>query len=384
MGPTGDAVNVIQIHPTRRCNLRCRHCYSTSGPEHDADLPVEAIESLLAEAAPEGYNAIGLSGGEPLTYRPLPRLLETARALGYVTTVTTNGLLLDTRRLGRLVPHLSLLAISIDGVPDSHDRMRAMPGAFDRMRARLRLVRDAGVPFGFIFTLTLGNLGELAWVADFAADEGAALLQVHPLEQAGRAREYALLPPDDLELAYGFLEVARLQERHRGRLELQYDVADRTLIEREPGRAFAVATPPDAHARPLATLVSPLVVQDDGWVVPVQHGFGTRHAIARLDDGPFGTQAARWKRERCAGFFDLSREVWNTLRPAPPHLPFTNWYAAITTASRRGQEVMQVVMPPRRRARSDHPPSRLPRGAPPPDTSSPRSAMAPRPSRSRA
>jgi len=338
MGPTGDAVNVIQIHPTLRCNLRCRHCYSTSGPEHRAELDPAGIESMLADAAREGFNAVGFSGGEPLVYKPLARVLQAARASGYVTTVTTNGTLLEERRLAPLAPHLSLLAISIDGVPDSHDHLRAAKGSFERMRAGLDTVRALGLPFGFIFTLTMSNLPELEWVAGFALEQGARLLQIHPLESVGRAQESGLHPPDDLELSFAFLEVARLQAQLAGRLTLQFDVADRTLIAREPSRAFAAPMSESAEAiaaMPLASLVSPLVVQEDGWIVPLQHGFSTALAVGHLDQGAFAEQAARWKRERHGGFRALAREAWDGMRQSPEHLPFTNWYAAITGASRR-------------------------------------------------
>jgi hypothetical protein len=225
--------------------------------------------------------------------------------------------------------------------------MRNRAHAFEQMRARLDLLRAAGVPFGFIFTLTMDNLPELDWVAGFATAEGARLLQIHPLEQVGRAREYELRPPDDLELSYGFLEVARLQREYQGRLTLQYDVADRQLIAREPCRAFAgpaVSAEVAADAR-LAALVSPLVVQEDGWVVPIQHGFATAHAIARLDRGPFRAQAAHWKRERYPRFRHLAARVWEDMRDAPEHLPFTNWYAAITTASARQRSTRPLPTP---------------------------------------
>ena len=349
MGPTGDLVNVIQIHPTRKCNLRCQHCYSTSGPEYDTELAVAPLEAFLVDAAREGFNAVGFSGGEPLVYRDLPRVLESARKLGFYTTVTTNGLLLNPRTIKPLAPHVNLVAISVDGIPASHDRMRAKPKAFARMRRNLDHLRASAVPFGFIFTLTLENLDELAWVAEFAVTEGARLLQIHPLERAGRARDYALWPPDDLELSFAFMEVARLQRRHGERLTLQLDVADRTLIAQQPCRAFALpepAAPPD-EALPLASFVSPLVVQEDGWIVPVQHGFATAHALGRLGEEPFAHQAARWKRERYGRFLALSRGVWDQLRDSPSHLPFTNWYAAITNASLGAKDLIPLRSPRR-------------------------------------
>ena len=338
MGPTG-TVNVIQIHPTLRCNLRCQHCYSSSGPEARAELSAAVLEEFLGEAAEEGFNAVGISGGEPLTYGPLARLLAAARAHGFFTSVTTNGSLATPARLAAIAPHLSLLALSIDGAEASHDALRGA-GSFQRMLKHLADVRSAKLPFGFIFTLTRTNLHELAGVAEIAVAQGASMLQIHPLERVGRAREYTLFPPDDLELAYAFMEVARLQAKFACRLVFQLDVADRPLIEREPCRAFAIPTPDLAGIEdvPLASLVSPLVVQEDGHVVPIQHGFGNRFAIARLGDGSFRHQAARWKRQEYPRFLELTRRVWTELRAAPAHLPFTNWYAAVCERSRGMRE----------------------------------------------
>ena len=99
-----------------------------------------------------------------------------------------------------------LLAISLDGVPDSHNRMRNAPHAFAHMKANLDGVRKTGIPFGFIFTLTLSNLHELPWVTRFAVEQGAALLQIHPLEEVGRGRTaLAGMRSDDVEAAFAYL-----------------------------------------------------------------------------------------------------------------------------------------------------------------------------------
>ena len=335
MGPIGDAVRIIQLHPSLRCNLACLHCYSSSSPEASTSLPVETIERFLAEAALEGFNAVALSGGEPLLYPALPRLLQSARELGYAATLTTNALALNEAKLASIAPYLTLVAISLDGTQESHDRLRARPGAFARMRRKLPLLRAAGIRFGFIFTLTMHNLHELDEIATFAVAEGAGLLQVHPLEATGRATETALDPPDELEMSYAFLEVARLQQKYP-ELTLQYDVADRLLVEREPCRAYLVPTPPAEAAEntPLGDLLSSLVVQSDGWIVPVQYGFSTRYAIGRLGEGRcFRDQAARWKRERLGQFHELASATWARIGPGAGHLPFTNWYAGMTATS---------------------------------------------------
>jgi Fe-coproporphyrin III synthase len=92
-GPTG-STRVIQIHPTLRCNLFCAHCYSSSGPASHTELDREIVLGLVKDAAQLGYNVVGISGGEPLLYRPLPDVLGEARRQGLATTVTTNGMML--------------------------------------------------------------------------------------------------------------------------------------------------------------------------------------------------------------------------------------------------------------------------------------------------
>ena len=48
----------LQVHPSRRCNLRCRHCYSSSGPEQTGALPVELLADVVRDAAELGYGEV--------------------------------------------------------------------------------------------------------------------------------------------------------------------------------------------------------------------------------------------------------------------------------------------------------------------------------------
>jgi MoaA/NifB/PqqE/SkfB family radical SAM enzyme len=323
---------ILQIHPTRRCNLACLHCYSLSGPEERGELPAALLAGALADAAAEGYAVASFSGGEPLLYRPLPELLAHARGLGMVTTVTTNGMLLDARRLAALAGAVDLLAISLDGVPASHDRMRAHSRAFATMASRLAGLRASGIPFGFLFTLTQHNLHELEWVASFALGEGARLLQIHPLEAAGRAAvELPAAPPDGIEGSYAFLLAARLQEAVGERLQVQLDLVSRRAMAGQPNLFFA-GEEAGGPVGPLAERVRPLVIEADGAVVPVEHGFARSLALGNLHQAPLRELAERWLAERYPAFRRLCRRAFEAATTGGD-APVADWSAALRAAA---------------------------------------------------
>lgn len=343
MGPTGGS-NVIQVHPTRRCNLQCLHCYSSSGPRENATLDVALLARAVGDAAGEGYDVLSVSGGEPLLYPDLRALLATAKRHGLRTAVTTNGMLLDDRRLSALAGVTDLLAISLDGEPASHDRIRANPRAFSTMRRRLPALRASGVPFGFIFTLTQHNLHELDWVARFARDEGAGLLQIHPLESVGRATTSELMGagPDRIEASFAFLEAARIRAESNGELNVQVDLSHGPSLLRQPHRVYAGELDeggPEDIDRPLAEAISPLIVETDGTVVPLMYGFARAYALGNLRRSPLRALARAWRRDTLPRFRALCRRVLHQsagggASDGDASRPFFNWYEEMRSASR--------------------------------------------------
>jgi MoaA/NifB/PqqE/SkfB family radical SAM enzyme len=339
-GPTGDEYRVLQVHVSRRCNLECLHCYSSSGPGFHDELTAEVLCSAITDAAAEGYNVVGISGGEPLMYRPLRQVLLHARALDLITTVTTNGMLLDRRRIASLTGAANLIAISLDGVPSSHNAMRGNPRAFETMARNLPALREAGIPFGFIFTLTQHNLNELVWVADFALREGAKLLQIHPLEGVGRAQDGLTGSiPDATELSYAVLAVARIQTLVGEHMRVQLDVAGREAIAEDPDRVFAGHAGYRLDAR-LAEMLSPLIIETNGDVVPVEYSFGGDLSLGNLRDAPLRVLADRWKLEKLPLFQRLCRQVHAAATTgAKPDV--LNWYELIARQAAANGSVNQ-------------------------------------------
>ncbi|MCA1592170.1 MAG: radical SAM protein [Acidobacteria bacterium] len=339
--PTGCS-RIIQIHPTRRCNLRCLHCYSSSGPEERDELAPALLRAALTDAAEAGYNVASFSGGEPLLYTHLREVLDHAHVCGMLTTVTTNGMLLDRRRLRMLDGGADLVAVSLDGKPESHNTIRASKRAFDAMASHLDALRATGIPFGFIFTLTQYNLDELEWVADFALEQGARLLQIHPLEDVGRAqRKMPGERPDAVESAYAYIEALRTQELAGGRMTVQIDLLDRESLEVNASRLFADELREDAQSCPFSELVSPLVIEPDGAVVPIHYGFAREYGLGDLQEASLGELMKRWRLERLNQFRGLCRRVFDEAS-AQTGLPFFNWYETLGETAARGSSQSTV------------------------------------------
>jgi MoaA/NifB/PqqE/SkfB family radical SAM enzyme len=209
------------------------------------------------------------------------------------------------------------------------------------MARNVKTVRAAKIPFGFIFALTLYNLHELAWVAQFAVDEGATLLQVHPLEEEGRAgEELQGAAPDEEELAHAFVEVARLQSLHSGRLAIQFDAADRESLAENPSRGFAMSPSAAAAKLPLSSLVAPLVLEHDGTLTPFQYGVSRDYRIGDSLCPGFGDQITSWKSTGYPKLLDLCSRVYEQkMDPRRYRYPFFNWYSAVLRESKQDRFV---------------------------------------------
>ncbi|GAA1304739.1 radical SAM protein [Saccharothrix xinjiangensis] len=325
MGRTGGRA-VLQVHPTRLCNLRCRHCYSSSGPDVAESVPITVLSGVVRDAAELGYDVLNVSGGEPFLYPELPALLRSAREAGMRTTVTTNGVALSQRRIGVVRGLVDLVAVSLDGDRPTHDRIRDQEGCFDKALAGIRRLTEAGIPVGVVTTLTQGNATQLGEVAVAAAGSGALLLQVHPLEPEGAAnRLMSGERPDAVELAYAAVELGRIAEEHG--LAVQLDAVPRTVLARSP-RAFMAAPVDDGS--PLGHWLTPLVVEANGAAVPVSYGFDRRYGLGNVQDRPLADLARSWDP---APFLALCRATWQRLLDGRTG-PLVTWYGHLVRASR--------------------------------------------------
>jgi MoaA/NifB/PqqE/SkfB family radical SAM enzyme len=324
---------ILQIHPSLWCNLRCRHCYSESSPQMRMQLDPEYVRAAISDAAAMGYKVVSVSGGEPFLYRELPTVLRHARSLGLRTTVTTNGYFLKEQRLSELVGLLDVLAISVDGPPEMHNQIRGSSQAFARMQAGLENLRKAGINFGFIHTATRNNWDHLPWVAEFASSEGGKLLQIHPLELAGRAisemREHSV---GDSLLAKIYLLAFALTAKYGDSMRIQCDLMHREHAISNPELIYASKSWGTTAKLP-SDLLGLIVLEPDGTVIPLSYGFSRTYQLGNIKNKTLREGWKEFARERYLQFRRLCRKVFDFVsRPDGPEL--FNWHELIVASSR--------------------------------------------------
>jgi MoaA/NifB/PqqE/SkfB family radical SAM enzyme len=140
---------MTNFYLTKGCNLRCRYCYP---PGDEPSLPVGEAVALLDKIRPHNP-ALNITGGEPLLYPGISRVLRRARDLGFrPLLLSTNGLLLD--RIANDLDAVDHVVISLDS-PDApiNDMMCGVPGATGAVLASIRHAAELSRRHGFALSL---------------------------------------------------------------------------------------------------------------------------------------------------------------------------------------------------------------------------------------
>ena len=182
---------ILVFNSTRRCNLRCLHCYSASdGCNAGYELSTEQAKTLLSQL-PEANVPVALfSGGEPLLRADLFELLDEAKKLDLRTVISTNGTLIDEEKAEKFAAAgLGYAGISLDGPEPFHDEFRQKSGSFRAALKGMENCRKFGVKTGLRFTVTKENAKYVSDVFDIAAEAGIRRICFYHLIRTGRAEQ---------------------------------------------------------------------------------------------------------------------------------------------------------------------------------------------------
>jgi len=182
---------VVVWNVTRRCNLKCVHCYAhAKNTAFDNELSTEQGKELINDLAGFGSPVMLFSGGEPLVRKDLPQLAAYAVEKGMRAVISTNGTLI-TPTMARTLKEigLSYVGISLDGMQEVNDRFRGVNGAFKSALEGIKNSQEAGIKVGLRFTVNKFNVDEIPKIFQLLEDMDIPRVCFYHLVYAGRGSE---------------------------------------------------------------------------------------------------------------------------------------------------------------------------------------------------
>jgi MoaA/NifB/PqqE/SkfB family radical SAM enzyme len=131
----------VMMFVTSRCDARCRYCFYWRNLNRNVDdeLSIDEIDALARSIGP--ILQVTLTGGSPELREDLPEVARSfsrhCRPAGM--TICMNGfhterILSQVDDVLRTCPEQKLnVGLPLDGIGEEHDRLRGLPGLFDRL-----------------------------------------------------------------------------------------------------------------------------------------------------------------------------------------------------------------------------------------------------------
>lgn len=199
---------------TLKCNLACSHCGSRAGDARDNELTTEEALDLVHQLAEVGITEVTLIGGEAYLRPDWLQIAEEINKCGMTATMTTGGYGISAETARRMKDvGIAQVSVSIDGLRESHDKLRGKPGSWDFCFRTMEHFRNAGVSFGCNTQINRLTAHELPHLYELIRDAGGVGWQIQLTVPMGNAADNSemLLQPFELVDLYPML--AYLMER---------------------------------------------------------------------------------------------------------------------------------------------------------------------------
>jgi radical SAM protein with 4Fe4S-binding SPASM domain len=190
---------------TRRCNLRCVHCRSSSQLEVEGhpDFSLDEAKRVLDDIRSYASPVVVLSGGEPLLRPDVFDIASYGTTLGLRMCLATNGSLVTADTCRQIIESgIRMVSLSLDGSTAAvHDDFRNQPGAFDGVMNAIRLFNAHNIDFLVNSSFTRRNQDEAPKIYQLVKSLGATAWYLFMIVPTGRGEEIMaeLIPPDEYE-----------------------------------------------------------------------------------------------------------------------------------------------------------------------------------------
>jgi MoaA/NifB/PqqE/SkfB family radical SAM enzyme len=207
----------------RACNLKCDFCLV---PDGSFGLPLATTARIAHELIAAGVGKIMLSGGEPLLYKPIDRIIEYLADAGALVKILTNGTV-HRPEIFSLIDRYGSIEVSVSmesARREVNNRIFGREWAHDRILATVERVPPARLHLNVVCSSL--NRDEIPELIDWAAEKRLGSLSLINIFQnpatAGRfVDDCAVHRLSDAEQDKILELVRRKRREHEGRLAIR-------------------------------------------------------------------------------------------------------------------------------------------------------------------
>ena len=149
---------LCNYYVTYRCNAACGFCDIWEKPS--PYITLEQAQQNFTDLKRLGVKIIDFTGGEPLLHPHIHELLALAKSMGFITTLTTNGLLYP-KKAESIKGLVDMLHFSLDSsLKEEHDAWRKV-ACFDFVMESIQIAKQLGERPDILFTVFPYNLAQI-------------------------------------------------------------------------------------------------------------------------------------------------------------------------------------------------------------------------------
>ncbi|MCW3997420.1 MAG: radical SAM protein, partial [Candidatus Bathyarchaeota archaeon] len=180
---------VLSWNITRKCNLKCSHCYiNATTKELKNELTTFEAKNLINQISEVSRPLLILSGGEPLLRSDVFELIKYGVLKELKMGLGSNGSLIDSNVAYNLKKAgISTVSISLDSCkPNLHDQFRAVAGSWKKAVNAIQVLRENNVLVQVNTTVTQQNYEEIDEIMTLAENLGVENFHLFFLVPTGR------------------------------------------------------------------------------------------------------------------------------------------------------------------------------------------------------
>jgi radical SAM protein with 4Fe4S-binding SPASM domain len=199
---------------TLACDLACRHCGSRAGRERPDELTTTEALDLVAQMADLGVREVTLIGGEAYLRDDWTEIARAIVARGMSCGITTGGRGFTAERAKAAYDAgVRAVSVSVDGLRETHDKLRGVVGSFDAAMQAMTNLRDAGISVSANTQFNRASLPEIEELFERLVEKEIRAWQVQLTVAMGRAVDESALLLEPYQMLEVMPLLARLKPR---------------------------------------------------------------------------------------------------------------------------------------------------------------------------